>query len=279
MCLVVRIAIASDHAGYQYKSMLARHLGALGHDVVDFGTASAEPVDYPDFIHPASAAVASGQCERGIVLGGSGNGEAMAANHHSGVRCALCWNEESARLARLHNDANMISLGERMVSEDVAVRIVDVWLATPFEGGRHVERVRKLELHDDAIDAIAHRFFAAFDNRPGAIVDLLALRGMFVPEAIIVRNSAAVTEAWSVSEFLEPRQKLLTGGSLADFHEWEVEASTFVSYGIACRTLRYKKEGQLNGVPFNGEGVKSMHFVRIDGQWRITSIVWQDLEQ
>ena len=88
--------------------MLARHLEAGGHDVVDFGASSTESVDYPDFIHPAAAAVANGQCERGIVLGGSGNGEAMAANRHCGVRCALCWNEESARLARLHNDANML---------------------------------------------------------------------------------------------------------------------------------------------------------------------------
>ena len=141
----MRIAIGSDHAGYRYKSMLVRHLAALGHDVVDFGTSSTEPVDYPDFVHPAAEAVAGGQCERGIVLGGSGNGEAMAANRHHGVRCALCWNEESARLARSHNDANMISLGERMMSEDLAVRIVDVWLATPFEGGRHVQRVQKLD--------------------------------------------------------------------------------------------------------------------------------------
>ena len=140
----MRIAIASDHAGYRYKSMLVRHLTDLGHEVVDFGTSSTEPVDYPDFIHPAAVAVSSGDCERGIVLGGSGNGEAMAANRHLGVRCALCWNEESARLGRSHNDANMISLGERMISEELAVRIVDVWLATPFEGGRHVQRLEKL---------------------------------------------------------------------------------------------------------------------------------------
>ena len=141
----VKIAIASDHAGFRYKTLLVEHLAALGHTVVDFGTASADAVDYPDFIHPAAAAVASGRCERGIVLGGSGNGEAMAANRHRGVRCALCWNEESARLARAHNDANMIALGERMVSEDVAIRIVETWLVTPFEAGRHVARVGKVD--------------------------------------------------------------------------------------------------------------------------------------
>ncbi|HEX6943999.1 MAG TPA: ribose 5-phosphate isomerase B [Gemmatimonadaceae bacterium] len=142
----MRIAIAADHAGYRYKTMLARHLTAGGHQVLDFGTSSTEPVDYPDYVHPAAAAVASGECERGIVVGGSGNGEAMAANRHRGVRCALCWNEESARLARSHNDANMISLGERMMSGDLAKRIVDVWLTTPFESGRHVQRIRKLDL-------------------------------------------------------------------------------------------------------------------------------------
>jgi len=149
MC-VMRIAIASDHAGFRHKTLLARHLAAAGHDVVDFGTTSTDPVDYPDFVHPAARAVAAGACERGIVLGGSGNGEAMAANRHRGVRCAVCWNEESARLARAHNDANMIALGERLAAEALALRIVDIWLATPFEAGRHVPRIRKL---DDVSDA------------------------------------------------------------------------------------------------------------------------------
>lgn len=141
----MRIAIASDHAGFRYKELLRKHLADSGHDVVDFGTTSTAPVDYPDFIHAAAAAVANGRCERGIVLGGSGNGEAMTANRHRGVRCALCWNEESARLGRLHNDANVISLGERMMTESMAVTIVDIWLATPFEGGRHVARIQKID--------------------------------------------------------------------------------------------------------------------------------------
>jgi ribose 5-phosphate isomerase B len=113
--------------------------------VRDFGTDSENPVDYPDFVHPAAAAVARGECERGIVLGGSGNGEAIAANRHRGVRCALCWNIESARLGRQHNDANMISLGQRMIDEATALAIVQTWLETPFEGGRHEERIRKIE--------------------------------------------------------------------------------------------------------------------------------------
>jgi ribose 5-phosphate isomerase B len=141
----MKIAIASDHAGFRYKALISQHLTALGHSVTDFGTSSADSCDYPDFIHPAAAAVASGACERGVVLGGSGNGEAMAANRHRGVRCALCYNEETARLARQHNDANMISLGERMVSQETALRIVDIWLSTDFEANRHVRRIEKLD--------------------------------------------------------------------------------------------------------------------------------------
>lgn len=141
----MRIAIASDHAGFRYKAAIKEHLERLGHEAVDFGTDSTESVDYPLYIRPAALAVARGECDRGIVLGGSGNGEAMAANRVPGVRCALCWSEESARLARQHNDANMISLGERLISEDLALRIVDLWLTTPFEDGRHVRRIRLLD--------------------------------------------------------------------------------------------------------------------------------------
>ena len=141
----MRIALASDHAGFDYKEKIKEHLTRAGHEVRDFGTNSSQSVDYPDFIRPAARAVATGECERGIVLGGSGNGEAMAANRFRGVRCALCWNVESARLARLHNDANMISLGQRMIDLETALAIVDTWLSTPFEGGRHLPRLRKLD--------------------------------------------------------------------------------------------------------------------------------------
>jgi ribose 5-phosphate isomerase B len=141
----VRIALASDHAGFEYKTMLAEFLSSRGHEVADFGTSSSESVDYPDFIGPAARAVAAGDCERGIVLGGSGNGEAMAANRVRGVRCALCWSVETAKLARAHNDANMISLGQRLLDEALARAIVDAWLETPFEGGRHIRRIEKLD--------------------------------------------------------------------------------------------------------------------------------------
>ncbi|RPI27836.1 MAG: RpiB/LacA/LacB family sugar-phosphate isomerase, partial [Acidobacteria bacterium] len=112
----MRIAIASDHAGFAYKKLIAEYLASRGHEVRDFGTDSEQPVDYPDFVRPAALAVARGEWERGIVVGGSGNGEAMAANRVRGVRCAVAWNEESARLSRAHNDANMLSLGQRLVA-------------------------------------------------------------------------------------------------------------------------------------------------------------------
>jgi ribose 5-phosphate isomerase B len=142
---LLKIALASDHAGFEYKEKIKGVLQSLGHQYQDFGTSSPEPVDYPLFIRPAAEAVARGECERGIVLGGSGNGEAIVANKVRGIRCALCWSVETARLAREHNDSNVLSLGQRMIPEDLALEIVKVWLATPFAGGRHERRVRMIE--------------------------------------------------------------------------------------------------------------------------------------
>ena len=140
-----KIAIASDHAGYHLKKVLIAHLEEAGYSINDFGTDSDMSVDYPDFIRPASISVADGNDDIGIVLGGSGNGEAMAANKVRGIRCALCWNEKSAQLAKRHNNANMISIGARMVSEHEAIKIVDTWLQSEFEYGRHARRIEKLE--------------------------------------------------------------------------------------------------------------------------------------
>ena len=139
------IGIGSDHAGFAYKELIRAHLEAEGHSVRDFGTYTPDRCDYPVFIRPVAIAVSRGDVERGIVLGGSGNGEAITANRTRGIRCALCWNEESARLAREHNNANMISLGERMMTEEMALRIVDIFIAEPFEGGRHIHRIELID--------------------------------------------------------------------------------------------------------------------------------------
>ena len=141
----MKIGIGSDHAGYRYKEEIKRWLVKQGHEVQDFGTNSEISVDYPVFIHPVAVAVAAGEVERGVVLGGSGNGEAIVANRVKGIRCALCWNEESARLGREHNDANRISLGQRMMPVETALEVVRAWLDTPFEGGRHARRVRMID--------------------------------------------------------------------------------------------------------------------------------------
>jgi len=141
----MKIAIGSDHAGFIYKEAVKEFLVQAGHEVKDFGTDSGESCDYPDFIRPIAQAVAAGDFERGIVLGGSGNGEAIVANKVKGVRCGLCWDLHSAKLSREHNDANVLSLGERMMSVSAALEIVKLWLDTPFKGGRHQKRIDKIE--------------------------------------------------------------------------------------------------------------------------------------
>ena len=141
----VKIALGSDHAGFKYKEIVGGLLEQLGHEVMDFGTYSDAPCDYPDFIRPAAEAVANGEAERGIVFGGSGNGEAIVANKVRGVRCSLCWSTDTARWGRSHNDANVLSIGERTVDEEMLREIVRIWLETPFEGGRHAPRVAKIE--------------------------------------------------------------------------------------------------------------------------------------
>jgi ribose 5-phosphate isomerase B len=140
----VKIALGSDHAGYVLKTAVAKHLAQQGHDVVDLGTDSEAPVDYPKFCVAVGREVVAGRADFGIVMGGSGQGEAMAANKVHGIRAALCLDEFTARLAREHNDANVLALGGRIVAETYALAIVDVFLSTSFEGGRHARRVGQL---------------------------------------------------------------------------------------------------------------------------------------
>ena len=147
----MRLAIGTDHAGYVLKERLKRELARLGHEVEDLGTFAAEPpVDYPDFCFPVAERVADGRAERGVVLGGSGIGEAIAANKVAGVRAALVTSDETARLSRMHNDANVLALGGRVHPHDDAVRWLGIWLETPFEGGRHVPRLRKIADYESA---------------------------------------------------------------------------------------------------------------------------------
>ncbi|MDQ1515659.1 MAG: ribose 5-phosphate isomerase [Actinomycetota bacterium] len=141
---MARITIASDHAGYRLKQVVVAHLQGAGHDVDDIGTHSEEPVDYPPICATAGRAVVAGRADFAIVLGGSGQGETLAANKVRGVRAALCHDEYTARLARQHNDANVLGLGERVLGEGLAVAIVDEFLATGFEGGRHARRVAEI---------------------------------------------------------------------------------------------------------------------------------------
>jgi ribose 5-phosphate isomerase B len=139
------IAIGSDHAGFKYKELIKSMLLADGHSIRDLGTDSEQPCDFPDFIRPVAETVARGEFERGIVLGGSGNGEAIVANRIRGVRCGVCWTEQVAVWNRLHNDANCLAIGQRTITADEAAKIVRIWLATEFEGGRHIARIRKID--------------------------------------------------------------------------------------------------------------------------------------
>lgn len=140
----MKIAIGADHAGFSLKEKLKKHLLEKGHEVKDFGALSEQSVDYPDFAHPVANAVEKKEVEVGLLMCGSGNGISMAANKHAGIRAALCWNSEIAKLARQHNDANILSLPARFIEEAEAKKCVDVFLSTPFEGGRHAGRVNKI---------------------------------------------------------------------------------------------------------------------------------------
>jgi len=140
----MKIVLGSDHAGVAYKSLLIRHLEKSGHYCKDLGAYTSDSVDYPDYAHPAAASVENGEADLGILICGSGNGVCMAANKHAGIRAALCWLPELAALARSHNDANILCLPARFVSQRMARKIVDAFLNASFEGGRHAGRVHKI---------------------------------------------------------------------------------------------------------------------------------------
>ena len=140
----MKLAIGADHAGFALKSKVITWLGEKGYQVKDFGCYSEDSIDYPDYAHPVAEAVESEQATMGILICGSGNGISMTANKHQGIRCALCWNSEIAALARQHNDANIISLPARFISEEDAIAMISEFITTDFEGGRHANRVAKI---------------------------------------------------------------------------------------------------------------------------------------
>lgn len=140
----MKIAIGSDHAGFEYKSKIVQYLTDKGIEVQDFGTFSTESVDFPDFAHPTASAVENAEVDFGILICGSGQGVNMTANKHQGVRSALCWNTDVARLSREHNDANIIALPARFVAYEYAIEMIEIFLNTSFEGGRHERRVQKI---------------------------------------------------------------------------------------------------------------------------------------
>jgi ribose 5-phosphate isomerase B len=147
------IALASDHAGFEYKEQIRQNLQAQGYEVLDFGPYTPDSVDYPDHAHPLAQAILQGKAQQGILLCGSGNGVAITANKYAGIRAALCWLPELARLARQHNDANVLALPARYVSLEQAQEMVQAFLQTPFEGGRHAKRVEKIEIPSHKINA------------------------------------------------------------------------------------------------------------------------------
>ena len=140
----MKIAIGGDHAGFEYKAKLIQKLESQGHEVKDFGPFSDASVDYPDYVHPLSSAVETGEFELGVVICGSGNGVAITANKHQGIRAALVWNEELASLARQHNNANVLAIPARFISYELAEKVAETFLTTEFEGGRHANRVNKI---------------------------------------------------------------------------------------------------------------------------------------
>jgi ribose 5-phosphate isomerase B len=240
----MKIAIGSDHAGFEYKGRIIEMLSAAGHEMRDFGTNSPEPVDYPVFIAPTAQAVANGECERGIVLGGSGNGEQIVANKVRGIRCALCWSVETAHLARQHNDANVISIGQRTVPVDLALEIVNTWLNTAFEGGRHVARL-------NGIAAIEN---STANNLQGA--------SPVTEKTVLIRP-----------EFLNQRGSLLGGYMLAwaDEMAFNVASLTFPKASFVTRRV---EAFDFTAPVFNGDIVRIFSRVEKVGSTSCTVAVW-----
>jgi ribose 5-phosphate isomerase B len=245
----MKIAIGSDHAGFEYKGRIIEMLSGMGHEVRDFGTHSTEPVDYPVFIAPTAQAVASGECERGIVLGGSGNGEQIVANKVRGIRCALCWSTETARLARLHNDANVISIGQRTVPVELALDIVRTWLTTEFEGGRHVARLNGIAAVESSTGQILPTPFPVSEKTVLIRPEFLNQRGTlfgghllawademaFNVATITFPKAVFVTRRVETFDFTSP---VLNGDIIRIYSRVEKVGTTSCTVAVWCQNIR-----------------------------------------
>jgi ribose 5-phosphate isomerase B len=245
----MKIAIGSDHAGFDYKSQIIAMLSAAGHEVRDFGTHSAEPVDYPLFIAPTAEAVARGECERGIVLGGSGNGEQIVANKVRGIRCALCFSLDTARWARQHNDANVIAIGQRTVPVELALEIVRTWLQTEFEGGRHIARINGIAAVENSVAAGAPGGFPAHEKTILIRPEYLNQRGTlfggymmqwaddlaFSTASLTFPRASFVTRRVEAFDFTAPVQN----GDIVKIHSRvERVGTTSCTVAVWCRNAR-----------------------------------------
>ena len=245
----MKIAIGSDHAGFTYKAQIVEVLHRAGYTVRDFGTDSEAPVDYPLFIHPVAEAVARADFDLGFVLGGSGNGEAIVANKVRGIRCALCWNVETAELARKHNDANVISIGQRMVDLDTALAIVRTAVATPFEGGRHLPRIQEIGSIETASSASVAGSFLTHEKtlliRPEFLNHAGGLFGGYMMQwaddlafnaaSLTLPGSTFVTRRFDAFDFTAP---VSNGDIIKIFARVERVGTTSCQVGIWCVNAR-----------------------------------------
>jgi len=249
----MRIALGTDHAGFEYKNRIAEMLTAAGHEVRDFGTHSTDPVDYPLYIAPAAEAVARGECERGVVLGGSGNGEQIAANKVRGIRCALAWSVETARLAREHNDAQVLAIGARLVPLELALEMVRTWLGAAFQGGRHAPRLRELAALEDRFAAGAGGAFSSHEKTLLIRPEFLNQRGTvfggymmqwaddmaFNAASLTLPRATFVTRRFDAFDF---KRAVASGDILKIFSRVEKVGTTSCVVAIWCVNARTRED-------------------------------------
>jgi ribose 5-phosphate isomerase B len=261
----MRIALGTDHAGFKYKEMVKEHITKLGHDVLDFGTFDETPVDYPLFIRPAVEAVACSQTDRAIVFGQSGNGNAIVANKVAGIRCVTCWSPEVTILSRQHNDSNVLSIGQKVVGPEMLLKIVDIWLTTPFEGGRHARRVAEIEppnaiypRHEKTL-LIRPEFLNHSGNVFGGYMMQWADDMAYNAATLAFPGSSFVTKLFEQFNFKSPvisgdvvkvlSQVLSVGNSSCKVDVWSVDARKSVEVFRTSAVMVNLKNGKSSPIP------------------------------